>query len=93
MILPVIPSTTPTTTAISPPARAAKRGASDRMEQADRAFHERVEGAFARFAEAAWQVTHPECGPIVAVQADGAVDAVEERVWRLVAAACPEVQG
>ncbi len=74
-------------------ARAAKRGASDRMEQADRAFHDRVEEAFARFAEQAWQVTHPECGRIVAVPADGSMDAVEERVWQVIAAACPEWQG
>ncbi|MHB1313658.1 MAG: dTMP kinase [Gemmatimonadaceae bacterium] len=74
-------------------ARAARRGEADRMEQADRAFHDRVEGAFARFADDAWQLAHPECGPIVAVRADGAVEAVEERVWRVVVAACPEVQG
>jgi len=73
--------------------RAAQRGASDRMEQAERAFHDRVEAAFAHFAEPAWQASHPECGRIVAVPADGAVDAVEERVWQVVAAACPEVQG
>lgn len=74
-------------------ARAARRGEADRMEQADRAFHDRVEGAFARFADEAWQVTHPECGPLVSVSAVGGVEDVEERVWRVVAAACPEVQG
>jgi dTMP kinase len=74
-------------------ARAARRGEADRMEQADRAFHDRVEGAFARFADEAWQATHPECGPIVSVLADGAVEDVEERVWRVVVAACPELQG
>jgi dTMP kinase len=74
-------------------ARAAQRGAADRMEQAERAFHDRVNAAFASFAEPAWQAAHAECGRIVAVPADGSVEAVEERVWRVVATACPEVQG
>jgi dTMP kinase len=73
-------------------ARAARRGEADRMEQADRAFHDRVEGAFARFADEGWQVLHPECGPLVPVSAAGTVEEVEERVWQVVAAACPEVQ-
>lgn len=73
--------------------RAARRGDADRMEQADRAFHERVEGAFARFADEAWQAMHPECGPLVPVSAEGTVAEVEDRVWQVVAAACPEVQG
>ena len=72
--------------------RAARRGEADRMEQADRAFHDRVEGAFARFADEAWQVGHPECGPLVPVSAAGTVEEVEQRVWRVVAAACPEVR-
>lgn len=74
-------------------ARAAQRGAADRMEQAERAFHDRVNAAFTSFADPAWQAAHVECGRIVAVPADGPVEAVEERVWRVVAAACPEVQG
>ena len=73
--------------------RAARRGAADRMEQADRAFHERVEQAFARFADPAWQREHRECGPVVSVSAEGSVEAVEERVWQVVADACPDVQG
>jgi dTMP kinase len=72
--------------------RAARRGDADRMEQADRAFHDRVESAFARFADADWQAMHPECGPLVSVSAVGTVEDVEERVWRVVAAACPEVR-
>lgn len=74
-------------------ARAARRGDADRMEQADRAFHDRVEGAFARFADETWQAMHPECGPLVPVSAVGSVEEVEDRVWRVIAAACPEVQG
>jgi dTMP kinase len=73
--------------------RAAQRGAADRMEQAERAFHARVEAAFARFVEPSWQGAHAECGPIVAVDADGGVDDVEERVWRIIVASCPEVLG
>lgn len=74
-------------------ARAAQRGAADRMEQAERAFHDRVNAAFASFADPAWQASHAECGRIVAVPAEGPVEAVEERVWRVIATACPEVQG
>ncbi|HEY5492216.1 MAG TPA: dTMP kinase [Gemmatimonadaceae bacterium] len=74
-------------------ARAARRGQADRMEQADRAFHDRVEDAFARFADERWQVMHPECGPLVPVSAVGSVDEVEDRIRRVIAAACPEVQG
>ena len=73
-------------------ARAATRGTADRMEQAERAFHDRVETAFARFADPAWQSAHRECGPVVSVPADGAVVEVEDRVWRVVAAACPDLQ-
>ncbi len=73
--------------------RAAQRGFADRMEQAERGFHERVEAAFASFAEPAWQRAHPECGRIVLVEAQGTADAVEARVWQVVAAACPEVHG
>jgi dTMP kinase len=74
-------------------ARAAQRGTADRMEQAERAFHDRVNAAFASFADAAWQASHAECGRIVAVPAEGPVEAVEERVWRVITTACPELQG
>ena len=73
--------------------RASKRGAADRMEQAERAFHERVESAFAVFATQEWQSAHPECGRIVPVPAVGTVDEIEERVWQVVADACAELQG
>lgn len=56
------------------------RGAGDRMERADRGFHERVAAAFERFATPAWQASHPECGPIVAVNAAAAPGAVELRI-------------
>ena len=52
-------------------ARAARRGGHDRMERVEVAFHERVAGAFATFAQPGWQERHPECGPIVLVDASG----------------------
>jgi dTMP kinase len=65
-------------------ARAAARGAGDRMERADRDFHSRVADAFALFATPAWQAKHPECGPIVAVDASGTEDVVEARVLKAI---------
>lgn len=61
-------------------ARVAKRGAHDRIEQADSGFHQRVGDAFAQFATHEWQAAHPEAGPIVAVDARGSVDQVYGRV-------------
>lgn len=57
-----------------------RSGAADRMERADRAFHERVAAAFDRFVTPAWQAQHAECGPIVAVNAAADADTVELRV-------------
>lgn len=61
--------------------RAAQRGAHDRIEQAELAFHERVARAFDRFATPAWQREHPECGPIVVVDGAGTEAEVYDRVW------------
>lgn len=52
------------------------RGAADRMEQEEFAFHERVRDAFDSALTPAWQSLHPEIGPVVAVAADSSVDAV-----------------
>jgi dTMP kinase len=62
--------------------RAVRRegGAQDRMERAELAFHERVAGAFSRFTSPEWQRVHPECGPIVLVDAIGTEEAVLARV-------------
>lgn len=61
--------------------RAAGRASShDRMEAMGESFHERVAVALGTFAEPAWQAAHPECGPIVAVDAGGTEDEVAERV-------------
>src|SRR5688572_15837102 len=56
-------------------ARVAQRGAHDRLERADREFHERVSKAFAAFTDARWQRAHPECGAVVSVDAADDVDA------------------
>lgn len=61
-------------------ARAARRGVQDRMEQAEAAFHERVDQAFRGFVEPSWQHAHPECGPIIGIDASGDEAAVEDRV-------------
>jgi dTMP kinase len=61
-------------------ARATERGERDRMERAELAFHERVARAFETFATREWQASHPECGPIVLVDALGSEGAVFDRV-------------
>jgi dTMP kinase len=73
-------------------ARAAKRAAShDRMEAMGAAFHERVANALNTFAQPSWQADHPECGPIVAVDAHGSEDEVELRVTAVLRAAWPDL--
>lgn len=70
-------------------ARARKRGARDRMEQAEAGFHERVVKAFAEFATAEWQQANPDAGPIVSVDALGSEQDVHDRVMRAVSARLP----
>jgi len=71
-------------------ARAAGRSAAhDRMEREGRAFHERVATAFASFASPKWQRAHPECGPIVPIQAAGSERDVAARVREALAARWP----
>jgi dTMP kinase len=69
--------------------RAGSRGDADRMERADRAFHDRVAAAFVSFTDPAWQAAHPECGRIVAVAADGDEASVERRVIDVIERECP----
>ncbi|HEY2374385.1 MAG TPA: dTMP kinase [Gemmatimonadaceae bacterium] len=67
-------------------ARVARRGAHDRIERATNSFHARVAAEFRRFATAEWQHQHPECGPIVVVDArdsEGEVFARVHEVLRL----------
>lgn len=61
-------------------ARAARRGAHDRIERATNAFHVRVAAEFRRFATAEWQRDHPECGPIAVVDARGSEGEVFNRI-------------
>lgn len=62
-------------------ARAAERSsAHDRMEREGEAFHERVARAFEAFANPDWQRAHPECGPIVSIEAAGSERDVARRV-------------
>lgn len=72
-------------------ARAAVRGSADRMERAGSDFHARVSAAFAAAATRAWQAEHPECGPIVPIDAAGSEDDVAERIHGALDAAFPEL--
>jgi dTMP kinase len=71
-------------------ARAGARGGHDRIERSGDEFHARVAEAFRTFATAAWQSRHPECGPIVTIDAVGSVTAVARRVAEAVSARWPE---
>jgi dTMP kinase len=71
--------------------RADERGARDRMESSGDDFHRRVEDAFALFATPAWQAAHPECGPIVTVDAGAPMDEVENTIVRLLAQRWPDI--
>jgi thymidylate kinase len=66
-----------------------RRTGQDRMEQASREFHERVAGGFTTFAGASWQRDHPECGPIVAIDASGSEQSVFDRLKAAVIEAWP----
>jgi dTMP kinase len=71
-------------------ARAAERSAAhDRMEREGKEFHRRVAAAFDSFASAAWQRVHPECGPIVSIQAAGSEQDVARRVREALLARWP----
>ena len=71
--------------------RADGRGARDRMESVGDEFHQRVQQAFERFASREWQHAHPECGPIVAVEAGESEDRVERSILALLASRWPDI--
>jgi dTMP kinase len=71
-------------------ARADRRGARDRIERADDAFHERVAAAFEEFATRAWQRDHPESGPIAGIDASGTADEVYDRMFAVLMEQWPE---
>jgi dTMP kinase len=66
------------------------RGSSDRIENEGTEFHTRVADAFEGFVSPDWQAGHPECGPIVAVDACGAPQDVLERVTGVLASRWPD---
>jgi len=74
-------------------ARAAARGAPDRIERAGHDFHDRVEQAFDRYLTREWQRAHPEVGPIVAVDGRGSEHEVLGRIRELLMARFPELAG
>lgn len=73
--------------------RARRRSAPDRMESLGDAFHDRVADAFARFEDRAWQRDHPECGPMLPIDADASADDVEARVLAALTEALPVLRG
>jgi dTMP kinase len=73
--------------------RAAARGKQDRIELLGDDFHARVEQAFTRFVSGDWQRTHPECGPIVAVDGRGSPSEVHDRVVAILSKELPEQFG
>ena len=71
-------------------ARAAERSAAhDRMEREGEVFHDRVAQAFDAFARPDWQRAHPECGPIVSIEAVGSEREVARRVRAALEASWP----
>ncbi len=71
-------------------ARAGRRAAAhDRIEAMGESFHRRVAAAFGTFADPSWQGDHPECGPIVPVDAEGREEEVTARVHAVLQARWP----
>jgi dTMP kinase len=70
--------------------RAKARGAPDRLEQEPDGFHARVSAGFAEALSAEWQASHPECGPIVAVDASGTREEVTARCIDMLVTRWPE---
>jgi dTMP kinase len=69
--------------------RASRRGAADRMEASEAAFHDRVAREFERALDPEWQETHPECGPVAGVDASGAAEDVLARITDAIREHCP----
>jgi dTMP kinase len=73
--------------------RADARGKRDRMERSGDDFHNRVGNAFRKFAEPAWQHSHPECGPIKLIDGTGREGTVLKRIVSTLASAFPQPFG
>ena len=70
--------------------RQQRRGSSDRIENEGTDFHRSVADAFETFLSPDWQRSHPECGPIAAVDACGSQQEVLERVLGALASHWPD---
>lgn len=71
-------------------ARVARRGEQDRIEQSGSGFHDRVAAAFASFEDPKWQKAHPECGPVLMIDASGDTAAVHARITAALRRTWPE---
>jgi dTMP kinase len=71
-------------------ARLDRRGGPDKIERAGDQFHSRVDAAFERFLDPAWQASHAEAGLIVAVNGVGTEDEVLTRIVGVLADKWPE---
>ena len=71
-------------------ARLDRRGGHDKIERAGDQFHARVDAAFERFVDPAWQASHPEAGPIVGIDGAGTEDDVLNRITAALIRAWPE---
>ncbi len=68
----------------------AATGTLDRIERSGVEFHDRVATAFTRFLAADWQRGHPECGPIVGLDATGSIETVAARIRGVLADRFPK---
>jgi dTMP kinase len=71
-------------------ARLDRRGGHDKIERAGDQFHARVDAAFERFLDPAWQASHPEAGLIVGVSGAGSEEDVVTRILGTLADKWPE---
>lgn len=71
-------------------ARTDSRGARDRIESADDEFHHRVAAAFDGFTDPSWQQSHPESGPVVAIDGARSIDEVASSVIAVLERRWPE---
>jgi dTMP kinase len=71
-------------------ARADARGDRDRMEKSAPDFHDRVGAAFRKFADKAWQASHPECGPITLIDGTGDENEIFGRVTEVLSSVFPK---
>jgi dTMP kinase len=71
-------------------ARLDRRGGHDKIEREGDQFHARVDAAFERFLDPAWQASHPEAGVIAGVDGGGTEDDVLVRIVGTLADKWPE---